>query len=100
MKQVWKDSYSRLTKILFMYDIVLFVYIILSGQIMGELYYTNVLLIVSYFIIMTSFISALFCFIHSIACKEYSVIWQSVKMIISGILLYAMIVALALTAIY
>ncbi len=99
MKTVWIDSYKRLAKILFIYDALLFTIIVLFGQIFGELYYTNILLIISYFVIITSFVSAIFSFVHSIITKKYQVIKQSIKMLVSGILLYIMIVILALASI-
>jgi hypothetical protein len=82
------------------FDVIVLLYIYISGTIFGQLYGTEILLYLSYFLMLFGIIITLFGIVFAIHKKEYKLILNSLGVLLSCAVLFAIIVILAISSIY
>jgi hypothetical protein len=82
------------------YNILLFTYLIIGGRIIGELYGSNIVTILSMAIAFSSVVIGLTTIIYSVMKKNTQYIFVGIGTLALTMLLYLWIIVLALSTIY
>jgi len=80
---------------LVVYDVVLFLYVLISGRVIGEMYGGEIFIGLTFFVIVIAMLSMLTSLIYAISKKEYPMLWKSAGFL--GVSFIAYILALIMT---
>jgi len=81
-------------------DIIMFIYLIISGRTTGEIHFNELFSGLLLLIAVSSGIFGIFVFIYSIIKEVYVSMWYGVGLIIGGIILYLWVIVIAIANIF
>lgn len=85
---------------LFVYDGILFAYLMIMGRLVGQIYGTEVILYLSFFVIVLGLIGLIGSVLYALIKHQYALLWKSLGMFGGTLGLYLLILILALSTIF
>ena len=99
-----KEQVSRLFKQLmigvFVYDVLLFSYTLYSGRVLNEFYGGEILIGVSFFVIVIGMLAMFVSLVYAIAQKVYPMLWKTLGFFVASFILYILTLIITLATVF